>query len=255
MPRTRWVAILTVWLATVPVVATAGEPFDAAEETRIRELVRETLRENPEIVLEALQILRERQRRAEAEARRQAVVDQRERLLADPDSPVGGNPKGDVTIVEFFDYRCPYCRAAFPMVRELLERDGNVRFVYKEWPILGPDSDFAARIALAVHRTAPDRYEAFHARMYESERVDRETVLAVVAELGLDPVEIERRALEDPAIEAEIREVAELADSLGISGTPAFVVGDHLIPGLPEAGMLERLVETVRRRRAGGEEG
>ncbi len=243
-----WGALLALLL---PLAAGAAE-FDAAQEARIRELVRETLRTQPEIVLEALQILRARQQEAEAEAQRQAVARHRAALEQDPDSPVGGNPAGDVTIVEFFDYRCPYCRAAAPMVRELLERDGNIRFVYKEWPILGPESDFAARVALAVHRQAPERYEAFHQRLYELEEVGREPVLQVVAELGLDPVAIERRALEDPAIQAEIADVARLAEALGINGTPAFVVGDHLIPGLPEPGMLERLVQAVRAQRTGG---
>jgi len=254
MRRLVPVTLLTVLLAAPPLRA-AEDGFTEAQRRAIRELVRETLRENPEIVLEALRILRDRQQQAEAEARRQAVVEHRDALFADPDSPIGGNPEGDVTIVEFFDYRCPYCRAAAPRVRALLEQDGRIRMIYKEWPILGEDSVYAARIALAVHRTAPQLYERFHTRMYELETVDREAVRRVVRELGLDPGVLERRAKEDPDIERELRKVARLADALGISGTPAFVVGDHLIPGLPDPGMLERLVEATRRRTTGGEEG
>jgi len=236
-------ALTGLALAAPAALHAAG--LDEGQRTEVREIVRQLLREEPELVLEALQVLRERQKQAEAEARRDAVRAHHDALVNDPDSPVGGNPQGDVTVVEFFDYRCPYCRAAAPLVRRLLETDPGVRLVYKEWPILGPESEYAARMALAVHRIAPERYGELHARLYAGKEVTRESVRRLVAELGLDPDAVERES-ESPAVKAELADVAQLADALGLSGTPAFVVGDHLIPGLPDPGLLERLVEAAR---------
>lgn len=244
--------LLSGLLLALPAGPRAAEGLDARAKEEVREIVRQLLREEPELVLEALQVLRERRQRAEAEARVRAVREHREALVDDPDSPVGGNPGGDVTVVEFFDYRCPYCRAAAPMVRGLLANDPQVRFVYKEWPILGPESEYAARMALAVHRLAPERYAELHERLYAEKEIIRESVRRVVAELGLDPDAVERES-RSPEVEAELSDVAELADALGISGTPAFVVGDHLVPGLPDPGMLERLVQAVRAAKRGAE--
>jgi len=240
----RIFALLAVLLLGGGTPLLAGEPvFDAREERAIREIVADHLRQNPEIILEAVRLLRERQARAEDDRRRQAILRLRDRLERDPNSPVGGNPDGDVTIVEFFDYRCPYCKRVAPTVRELLERDGNIRLVYKEWPILGPDSEFAARAALAAREQG--RYPEFHDRIMGLKRVDEASVLAAARELGLDVARL-RADMRSPETERHLAETMELAERLGITGTPAFVVGEELIPGMADRATLEQLVARAR---------
>ncbi|HFA59675.1 MAG TPA: DsbA family protein [Rhodospirillales bacterium] len=234
--------LLATFVGRLP--AAAGEPvFDAREEQAIRDIVADYLRQNPEIILEAVRILRERQARAESAEVRRTIRQLRDRLERDPNSPVGGNPDGDVTIVEFFDYRCPYCKRVAPTVRELLERDGNIRMVYKEWPILGPDSEFAARAALAARKQG--RYLELHERLMGSKRVDEESVMAAARELGLD-LERLRADMRAPETEAHLAATMELANRLGITGTPAFVVGEELIPGMASRATLEKLVARAR---------
>ncbi len=240
----RIFALLAVLLLGGGTPLLAEEPvFDAREERAIREIVADHLRQNPEIILEAVRLLRERQARAEDDRRRQAIPRLRDRLERDPNSPVGGNPGGDVTIVEFFDYRCPYCKRVAPTVRELLERDGNIRLVYKEWPILGPDSEFAARAALAAREQG--RYPEFHDRIMGLKRVDEASVLAAARELGLDVARL-RADMRSPETERHLAETMELAERLGITGTPAFVVGEELIPGMADRATLEQLVARAR---------
>jgi protein-disulfide isomerase len=123
-----------------------------AELDSFEQRVREYLLKNPEVIMEALRILQERQRAAEAENSKRTIAERSDEILNDPAAPVGGNPEGDVTLVEFFDYNCPYCRTVAPTVTELGEADPDLRLVYKEYPILGPGSQFAARAALASRR-------------------------------------------------------------------------------------------------------
>ena len=233
--------LLTLLMAVVP--GRAEPVFDAREKAAIRAIVEEMLRENPEILLEALRALRERQQRAEADARRQAILDHRARLERDPNSPVGGNPDGDVTIVEFFDYRCPYCKAVAGTVRRLVEEDGNIRLVYKEWPILGEVSRIAARAALASR--AQGRYLEYHERLMAERKLTEARIFEIAEEIGLDVARL-RVDMDAPEVERHIRETAELADALGISGTPAFVIGDHLLPGLADQATFEALIRRAR---------
>ena len=129
----------------------------------IREIVRDYIIENPEVVRDALQGLRKKERAESRERTKRAIAQRRDELFNDPDSPVGGNPEGDVTVVEFFDYNCPYCRRVAPTIAQILEQDPNVRIVYKEYPILGSGSVLAAQAALAAKAQA--KYHAFHAAL------------------------------------------------------------------------------------------
>jgi protein-disulfide isomerase len=138
---------LTVGALLVSACASTAQDalFTAQHEERVEEIVRAYLLQNPEIITEAIHALRERQTAEEAARVAQALQEHRDELLADPMSPVGGNPEGTVTMVEFFDYNCAYCRRAGPVVAEMLERNPDVRLVYKEFPTLAPSSRFAAR--------------------------------------------------------------------------------------------------------------
>ena len=242
--------------AALALPAAAQQPADdgllppAAGEARamtaeeVKEIALQAILENPEVVMEAVAILQERQARAEADAARAALSDNRDALERDDNAPVLGNPEGDVTVVEFFDYNCPYCRRAGAEVAALIAADPNVRVVYREWPILGEESVVAARAALASREQG--LYPAFHeALMGQQIRLDEALVMEVAAEVGLD-VERLRADMDAPEVQAHIDASMELARSLGINGTPAFVVADALAPGVVTAEELARMVAAAR---------
>lgn len=219
-------------------------PLQAQEldEARVKELVLETIRENPEIVMEALTELQAREQQAQADAA--AAILGEHRALLEEGAPVSGNPEGDVTVIEFFDYNCPYCKRAAGEVAALIEADPNVRVIYREWPILGEGSVFAARAALAAREQ--DAYDAFHNAMMEFPgRADEDTVMTVAELVGLDLDQL-REDMKDPAIAEHIAGSMEFTRALGLSGTPSFVIGDALVPGYVDADELQRMVDEAR---------
>jgi protein-disulfide isomerase len=165
-------------------------------------------------------------------------------LEQDPNSPNLGNPDGDVTVIEFFDYNCPYCRKAGQTVQELLASDANVRVIYREWPILGEDSVFASRAALAAR--AQGKYEEFHwAMMGLQGRAEEASILNAAAEIGLD-VDKLRADMDAPEINEHIQTSMELAAALGFNGTPSFVIGEALVPGFIKTAQFEGYVAAAR---------
>jgi protein-disulfide isomerase len=250
---TRLVHMLSIaalfLVATLGMGQTIAQPASpmsskAAELDPFEQRVREYLLKNPEVIMEALQILQERQRAAEAENFKRTIAERSDEILNDPAAPVGGNPEGDVTLVEFFDYNCPYCRRVAPTVADLEEADPNLRIVYKEYPILGPGSQFAARAALASRRQS--KYVPFHnALMQATEQVTEEIVMEIARAVGLHLEQL-RSDMQDPAIEAAIARNLQLADALGINGTPSFVIGDRAVPGAVELRALQGLVARAR---------
>jgi len=222
--------------------ATELDPFE--------QRVREYLLKNPEVIMEALQILQQRQRAAEAENLKRTIAERGEEILNDPAAPVGGNPAGSVTVVEFFDYNCPYCRRVAPTVVDLEEADPDLRLVYKEFPILGPGSQFAARAALASRRQG--KYVPFHnALMQATEQVTEESVIETAGEVGLD-IEQLRADMQAPTIQAAIARNLQLADALGITGTPSFIIGDEVVPGAVDLRTLQSLIARARREKEAG---
>lgn len=223
-----------------PQISTGADELDAFEQR-----VRAYLLKNPEVIMEALQILQQRQRAAEAENLKRTIAERSDDILNDPAAPVGGNPSGDVTVVEFFDYNCPYCRRVAPTVTELEQADPDLRLVYKEFPILGPGSQFAARAALASRRQG--KYVAFHhALMQATEQVTEETVMEVARAVGLDLEQL-RADMQEPAIQQAIARNLQLADALGITGTPSFIIGEEVVPGAVDLRTLQSLIARVRR--------
>jgi protein-disulfide isomerase len=211
---------------------------------RIKALVAETLRENPELVIEALQALEARQAEVQAATAASVLTEQRGMLERDPNAPILGNPDGDVTIVEFFDYNCPYCKRAMPEVNALMAEDTNVRLVLREWPILSEGSAFAARAALASRQQG--KYAEMHdALMTMRGKVEAEAVLRIAGEVGLD-VEKLKIDMQSPEVEEHIATSMRLAEALGFNGTPSFVVGDQLIPGFVEKPELVEAVTAAR---------
>ncbi len=218
--------------------AAAEEPFTPEKARAIEKIVREYILKNPEIIIEAARILRAREESAARNQTRRTILARRDELFNDPASPVGGNPQGDVTVVEFFDYQCPYCKRVLPSIRALLAEDGNLRYVFKEFPILGKASVFAARAALAAHRQG--KYLEFHMAVMPATRVMR---LAKTAGLDVDRL---RRDMADRTIDDSIRRNLELARALDVNGTPAFVIGDTVVPGAVDIDTLRSLIARER---------
>jgi protein-disulfide isomerase len=221
-------------------------PFTATQEERIEEIVRAYLLKRPETLIEARQALDTRQAEAAAAQFALALQKTRQGLLHDPATPIGGNPDGVVSVVEFFDYNCAYCRRASPTVAEILNGSPNVRLVYKELPILGESSKLAARAALAVHRQSPKLYESFHkALMSAKDKLTEDAVVDLARKVGAD-VERMRSHMDDPAIQAHLDRNIELANVLGIKGTPAFVIGNEHVQGAQPLAVLQSAIERAR---------
>lgn len=208
--------------------------------------VREFLLENPEAIAEAMDRLEERQREVQKKVVETVVKTRSNDLLHDKDTPVGGNPNGDVTLVEFFDYNCPYCRSVASTVTKLKESDPKLRVAYKEFPILSESSTFAAKAGLAAHHQDKSKYVAFHdALMAHKGRLSEKVIMSVAEKSGLDVSRL-KADMSKPEIEAAIKKNHELARALRISGTPAFVIGDELIPGAADLNTLKNAVTEAR---------
>ena len=224
-------------------------PFSiGAEELKqefLEELVLDTIRKNPEIVLEALSILEQQKNEAQDAARKDILSQQRDILENDPNAPVLGNPNGDVTVIEFFDYNCSYCKKVMPEVKSLIAADKNIRLVYREWPILGEGSVFAAKAALASR--AQGKYEEFHwALMEMRNRADETTVLRIAEKVGLDIEEL-LKDMEKPTVSEHIAMSMRITQALGFNGTPSFIIGNNLIPGFVEKDALADYVSKARK--------
>ena len=243
MRRFALAASLAAALAAPP--ALADDSFSPQQEEAIGKLVRQYILDHPEIILEAVQALEQR-KQAEADARRgDAIKANWQDLAQNPDSPMIGNADGDVTVVEFFDYNCGYCRKMTEDIFDLVKDDGNIRYVLKELPIFGEGSRFAAKAALAAERQG--KYREFHyALMTAGVTIDEASTRAIAQQVGLDMAKLETDLL-DPALDAELDKNYELAHLLGVEGTPALVIGQAFVPGARPYDELARLVAAARK--------
>lgn len=241
-------------LLTAPMAATAQDAsaldFDAmspAQQAAFGAQVRAYLLENPQVIMEAVAVLEEREKATQAAQDDTLVADNLDRLLNDGFSWVGGNPEGDVTVIEFTDYRCGFCRRAHPEVMELLESDGNIRFIVKEFPILGEASLVSSRFAIATLIVAGDEaYKAVHDALIALEGNPGNGPLRRIAEtLGLDAEAIMAEMGSDE-VTRRITETRELALAMNINGTPSFVFGDQMVRGYAPLPAMRQIVEEVR---------
>jgi protein-disulfide isomerase len=241
-------------LAAVTAAALAGTLLLSASPARaqdklpteeVEQIVREYLLREPEIIYQAIQELQKRQQAAESSRQKAMIAQHGDDIFRHRDDPVAGNQSGDVTLVEFFDYRCGYCRSMSAGLRSLIKGDEQLRFVFKELPVLGPDSVTAAKAALAAAKLDQERYPDFHFALMQSKDLSQDAVLEVAARQGYDRQRLEAEMAES-WVQARIDENLALAEKLGISGTPSFVVGETLIPGAIEIGQLAQQVGAQR---------
>ena len=234
-------ACLASFVALLPASAMAEE-FDGKQREEIGAIVREYLLKNPEILLEISRELEKRQQLAEDQQRETAVAEHAAELFHSKSDFVAGNAKGDVTMVEFFDYNCSWCKKGMPEVLSLIESDKNLRLVMKEFPIFGEASEYAARAALAAHKQG--KYWKFHLAMLGHEgKLAKEDVDAIAVAQGLNLAKL-TKDMEAPEIAEVIDRNQKLAQAMAINGTPAFIIDRKVIPGyLPKDGLAAAVKE------------
>ena len=239
--RTALIAAGLMGLATA---ASAQSAFDDAQKKEIGQIVREYLLENPEILIEVGKELETRQQAAEEKKRADTLVASAKEMFHSPDDLVAGNPDGDVTMVEFFDYNCSWCKKGLPEVLSLIDKDKNLRVVMKEFPIFGGDSDYAALAALASNKQG--KYWEYHLALLGHEgKLTRESVDEIAKAQGLD-LEKLKADMQLPEIIQIIARNQKLAQDLAINGTPAFVIDSKVVPGyLPMDGLMAA-IDAVR---------
>lgn len=240
-------ALLGLSLIAGPAQALDLNAMSDAERAEFGAQVREYLLENPEVILEAINILEQRNAAAEAAADKDLVAANVDELFNDGYSWVGGNPDGDITLVEFMDYRCGYCRRAVPEVTQLLEADGNIRLVIKEFPILGDASVLSSRFAVATkHVAGDDAYKQVHDALLEFTGEPSEVTLRRISDgLGLDSDAI-IAAMDSDQVTDEITRTRALAQRMQISGTPSFVLGTEMLRGFLPADQMQQIADGVR---------
>lgn len=233
--------------ATLPSQLAAAAPAASmtGDKAALGKAIREYLIANPEVLVEAMQELERKQDSQQSSAAQKAIQENRTALVSDPDSPIAGNPSGDVTIVEFSDYQCPYCKRTHPAVKSVLASDGKVKLVFKDLPILGEASRIAALAALASR--AQHKHLAFHDALMEfNGKLDRDKIMEIAGSVGLDVAQLQKD-MDDPKLKEIIDHNMALASALGVRGTPAFVIGDQFVPGAIDADQLKQLIAAARK--------
>lgn len=238
------------FLASLAATTAFGESptgMSAEERAAFREEVRAYLLENPEVLIEAMDILQAREEQSAAERDLQMLADNADAIFSSPGDWVGGNPEGDVVLVEFMDYRCGYCRKAYTEIEELVKSDGNIRFVVKEFPILGEASLLSSQFAIAVHQLHGDEaYKAAHDALIDLRgEPTAESLARLASDLGHEPEPILARMGSDE-VTAVIKANHALADTMEISGTPTFVLKDMMLRGYVPLDAMRQIVAEVR---------
>jgi protein-disulfide isomerase len=249
MPRLFAPVSAVVLAAALALPASAMDltELTEAERAQFRAEVRAYLMDNPEVIMEAVELLQSREAEAQAQADVNMVSDNAAAIFDDGYSWVGGNPEGDITLVEFLDYRCGYCKRAHGEVAKLLETDGNIRIIVKELPILGEDSVLASRFAIATKQVAGgDAYKAMNdALMAYSGSITVPAMRRIAETLDLDADAIEAR-MDSEEVTQEIAQTRALAQTLQISGTPTFVVHDEMLRGYLPYDQMRAIVDDKR---------
>ncbi len=220
----------------------AAEAFSDSQKAAIEQIVKDYLKNNPGVLIEMSTELERRQAEAQTQAQTKALKENSEALFRAGSAPFIGNPDGDVTVVEFFDYNCGYCKRALDQVLKLVEKDKNVKVVFREFPIFGEDSEAAARAALAADKQG--KYLEMHTQLFMDEgKPSLDKALKVAADIGLD-VEKLKIDMNDKSVTDMLAANRAVAEAIGVQGTPLYVVGSEIIPGAPD-NLADVLVATA----------
>jgi protein-disulfide isomerase len=234
-----------VLAGAMPAIA---ETFSTDQREEIGKIVKDYLLTHPEVMQDAMAELEKRQQAAEAEKHRTAIVDNKATLFNSPHQVILGNPQGNVTMVEFFDYNCGYCKRAMSDMLDLIKNDSNLKFVLKEFPVLGEGSVEAARVAVAARMqdSTGKKYIEFHQKLLGGRGADKARALAVAKEVGFDMSRLERDMGSDE-VKKTIDENMKLAEALGVNGTPSYVVGQEVVVGAVGLDALREKISAERK--------
>jgi protein-disulfide isomerase len=231
--------------STTPVQPSAAASFTDAQRAEIEAIIKDYLvNKHPEIMAQGLQNLQKTEQ-ADADAKsKSAVTNAKDRIFNDPTSPVGGNPKGNVTVVEFYDYQCGYCKMSEEAVERLLKEDKNVKFIYKDFPILGAASVEAAKASLASMKQG--KFQAFHdALMGKKDHLGSDLIYQTAKDVGLDVDKLKKDMAEAP-INDTINANLKLGQDIGVRGTPMFIINDNVFPGALQYDQMKQAVADAR---------
>lgn len=236
---------LSGFASTTNSPTTSALTFSDNDRAAIESIIKDYLvNKHPEVLKEAYDELQRREQNSADLKSKQALADQKEKIFSDSNTPVGGNPQGDVTVVEFFDFQCGYCKMAEPSIEKLIKDDKGVKFIYKDFPILGTASVTAAEAALASIKQ--NKYIAFHdALMSRKEHLTEEVIYETAKNVGLN-VEKLKKDMSDSAISKQIEKNIQLGSEVGVRGTPLFIIGDKFFPGAMQYDEMNKAVKDAR---------
>jgi protein-disulfide isomerase len=241
-----FIVVCAALLAFAVAPASHADDFTPAQRSTIERIVHDYLVAHPEVLQEAMSALEKRQTAIEAAKHKAAVKAHAQLLFDSPHQVTLGNPKGNVTFVEFFDYNCGYCKRAMSDMLTLMKTDPKLKVVLKEFPVLGPGSVEAAKVAVAVRMQAPDKYLEFHTKLLGGRgEANAARALAVAKEIGLDMNRLQKD-MKSPEVEATLKQDFGLAEVLGLNGTPSYVIGDNVIVGAVGFDSLKEEINTAR---------
>ena len=247
--KTRIAFAAAVSLALAGAAPAVAQSFSADQREEIGKIIKDYLLTHPEVMQDVMAELEKRQQSADAEKHRAAVVENKATLFSSPHQVVLGNPQGNVTMVEFFDYNCGFCKRAMTDMLDLIKTDNNLKFVLKEFPVLGEGSVEAARVAVAARMQDANgkKYIEFHQKLLGSRgAADKMRALAVAKEVGLDMPRLERDMGSDE-VKKTIEENMKLAEALGVNGTPSYVVGEEVVIGAVGLDTLREKISAERK--------
>ena len=231
--------------STLPASAQEDQTLSPKQVEAVRKVMRDYLMEHPEVLQEAIEALREKMRVQAEDDARNNIEAYKADLLNNKDDPVTGNAQGDVTVVEFFDYNCAFCKATYDALMESVKADGKVRVVFKEFPLLSDESALASKLALAARKQ--NKYDDLHrAYMKYRGKLDEKTVYRLAQEAGVN-LDQAKKDMAGPEIDKQIHRNKELARALNIEGTPSFVIGDRIVPQAMDAQTIKQLIEVARK--------
>ncbi|MFV9875887.1 MAG: DsbA family protein [Rickettsiales endosymbiont of Dermacentor nuttalli] len=212
-------------------------------------VVKEVLQENPEMIISSLEVYQQKKMKEMETKFKETMQSKKDELQNSSTSPYIGNANGDITIVEFFDYNCKYCKSVNKVLEQLLESDKNVKVVFKELPVLGAKSQTVAEAALAVYFIDKSKFLDFHNTLMYNDNIDEQFINQLAQNMSIDTKQLED-TMKGNAVADELNKVRELASKIGIRGTPAFVIEDELIPGAIDIGVLKQKIADIRAKKA-----
>ncbi len=245
-------ALLSSFAIAAPTTDSSNN-FTNAQKSEIQNIVHDYLIKNPEVLIEASRILQQRERTRMTEKAQKAIPRLAKKLFSAPENQIGGNPNGNTTIVEFFDYQCGYCKQVAPMLKQMVEKDKNIRVIYKNFPIFGPNSELAAKAVMAAAQQ--NKYLELHEALITLDKpLDEQVIFDTAKSVGLD-IDKLKKDINASEINAQLEENQQLAEQLGLVGTPAFIVASYpvtkqmkyfFVPGLPNQNILQNLIDATR---------